>query len=36
MAKPDTLLIDGHGYSWQQFYEQRGQALAADAFLMVL
>jgi hypothetical protein len=29
MAKPDTLVIDGHGYSWQQLCELRRQQLEA-------
>lgn len=29
MAKPDTLVIDGHGYSWQQLCELRQQQLEA-------
>lgn len=27
MAKPDTILIDDHGYSWQQLCELRRQQL---------
>lgn len=29
MAKPDTILIDGHAYSWQQICEIRRQQLEA-------
>jgi len=29
MPKPDTILIDGHGYSWQQLCELRRQQLEA-------
>lgn len=29
MAKPDTLIIDGHGYSWQQLCELRRRQLEA-------
>ena len=29
MAKPDTIVIDGHGYSWQQLCELRRQQLEA-------
>ena len=29
MSKPDTILIDGHGYSWQQLCELRRQQLEA-------
>lgn len=29
MAKPDMIIIDGHGYSWQQICELRRQQLEA-------
>ena len=29
MAKPDTLIVDGHAYSWQQLCELRRQQLEA-------
>jgi hypothetical protein len=29
MAKPDTLIIGGHGYSWQRICELRRQQLEA-------
>jgi hypothetical protein len=29
MAKPDIIVIDGHGYSWQQICELRRQQLEA-------
>jgi hypothetical protein len=29
MAKPDTLLLDGHAYSWQRLCELRRQQLEA-------
>jgi hypothetical protein len=29
MAKPDTIVINGHGYSWQQLCELRRQQLEA-------
>jgi hypothetical protein len=29
MPKPDTLIVDGHAYSWQQLCELRRQQLAA-------
>jgi hypothetical protein len=29
MAKPDMLVIDGHGYSWQQLCELRRAQLEA-------
>jgi hypothetical protein len=29
MARPDTIVIDGHGYSWQQICELRRQQLEA-------
>jgi hypothetical protein len=29
MAKPDTLIVDGHAYSWQRLCELRRQQLAA-------
>ena len=29
MAKPDTLIIDGHGFSWQRLCELRRQQLEA-------
>jgi hypothetical protein len=29
MAKPDTIVIDGHGYSWQRISELRRQQLEA-------
>lgn len=29
MAKADTLIIDGHGYSWQQLCELRRRQLEA-------
>jgi hypothetical protein len=29
MAKPDTILIGGHAYSWQQLCELRRQQLEA-------
>jgi hypothetical protein len=29
VAKADTLIIDGHGYSWQQLCELRRQQLEA-------
>jgi hypothetical protein len=29
MSKPDTIVIDGHGYSWQQLCELRRQQLEA-------
>jgi hypothetical protein len=29
MAKPDILIIDGHGYSWQQLCDLRRQQLEA-------
>jgi hypothetical protein len=29
MAKPDIIIIDGHGYSWQQICELRRQQLEA-------
>jgi hypothetical protein len=27
MAKPDTLIVDGHGFSWQRLCELRRQQL---------
>ena len=27
MAKPDTLIVDGHGFSWQHLCELRRQQL---------
>jgi hypothetical protein len=29
VAKPDTLIIDGHGFSWQRLCELRRQQLEA-------
>jgi hypothetical protein len=29
MAKPDIIVIDGHGYSWQQICELRRQQIEA-------
>jgi hypothetical protein len=29
MAKPDTLIVDGHAYSWQRLCELRRQQLEA-------
>ena len=29
MAKPDTLILDGHAYSWQAICELRRQQLEA-------
>ena len=29
MPKPDTIVIDGHGYSWQQLCELRRQQIEA-------
>jgi len=29
MAKPDTLIIDGHAFSWQRLVELRRQQLEA-------
>ena len=29
MAKPDTLVVDGHGLSWQRLCELRRQQLEA-------
>jgi hypothetical protein len=29
MAKPDTLMVDGHAVSWQRLCELRRQQLAA-------
>jgi hypothetical protein len=29
MPKPDTIVIEGHGYSWQQLCELRRQQLEA-------
>ena len=29
MAKPDTLVVDGHGFSWQRLCELRRQQLEA-------
>lgn len=29
MAKPDTIILDGRGYSWQQLCELRRQQLEA-------
>lgn len=29
MSKPDTIVIDGHAYSWQQLCELRRQQLDA-------
>ena len=29
MAKPDTIVIDGHGYSWQQISELRRRQIEA-------
>lgn len=29
MAKPDTLIVDGHGFSWQRLCELRKQQLEA-------
>jgi hypothetical protein len=29
MAKPDTIIVNGHGYSWQQLCELRRQQLEA-------
>ena len=29
MAKPDTLIIDGHAFSWQRILELRRQQLEA-------
>jgi hypothetical protein len=29
MAKPDTIVIGGHGYSWQQLCQLRRQQLEA-------
>jgi len=29
MPKPDIIIIDGHGYSWQQLCELRRQQLEA-------
>ena len=29
MSKPDTIILDGHGYSWQQLCELRRQQLEA-------
>jgi hypothetical protein len=30
MAKPDTIVIDGHGYNWQKICELRRQQLEAS------
>jgi hypothetical protein len=29
MAKPDTIIVDGHAFSWQQLCELRRQQLEA-------
>jgi hypothetical protein len=29
MTKPDTLILDGHGYSWQEICELRRRQLEA-------
>ena len=29
MAKPDTLVVDGHGFSWQRLCDLRRQQLEA-------
>jgi hypothetical protein len=29
MAKPDTIIVDGHAYSWQRLCELRRQQLEA-------
>ena len=29
MAKPDTIVIDGHAFSWQRISERRRQQLEA-------
>lgn len=29
MAKPDTIIVDGHAFSWQRLCELRRQQLAA-------
>jgi hypothetical protein len=29
MSKPDTLIVDGHAYSWQRLVELRRQQLEA-------
>ena len=29
MVKPDTLVVDGHGFSWQRLCELRRQQLEA-------
>ena len=29
MAKPDTIVVDGHAYSWQRLCELRRQQLEA-------
>lgn len=29
MSKPDTIIVDGHGYNWQQLCELRRQQLEA-------
>jgi hypothetical protein len=29
VAKPDTLIVDGHGFSWQRLCELRRQQLEA-------
>jgi hypothetical protein len=29
MAKPDTIVVDGHAFSWQRLYELRWQQLEA-------
>jgi hypothetical protein len=29
MAKPDTIIVDGHAFSWQRICELRRQQLAA-------
>ena len=29
MAKPDTLIVDGHAYSWQRLCELRREQLEA-------
>ena len=29
MAKPDTIIVDGHAYSWQRLCEMRRQQLEA-------
>jgi hypothetical protein len=29
VAKPDTLVVDGHGFSWQRLCELRRQQLEA-------